>query len=144
MRHALGPTSPLLPSLLRLGGVLQGVISVPQLSPIVRSVDEIVEKLPVTLSLLISATDHCNECGADTWLLAGLQPDRMVDRVVTSVVAIALAIPSFWLALILAAIFAVQLGWLPVAGYVSFRESPVYGHIRSCCPQSLCQPMRLP
>jgi len=44
---------------------------------------------------------------------------------VTSVVAVALAIPSFWLALLLASVFAVQFGLLPVAGYTAFRESPL-------------------
>jgi peptide/nickel transport system permease protein len=57
--------------------------------------------------------------------VAGLRPGRWVDRAVTSVVAVALAIPSFWLALLLASVFAVQFGLLPVAGYTAFRESPL-------------------
>jgi peptide/nickel transport system permease protein len=124
MRHALGLDQPVIVQFVTwLGGVLQGDFGASTFTnrPVV---DEIVEKLPVTLSLLIGATVIATTAGLTLGFLAGLQPDSMVDRVVTSVVAIALAIPSFWLALILAAIFAVQLGWLPVAGYVSFRESP--------------------
>ncbi|MGH8846645.1 MAG: ABC transporter permease, partial [Polaromonas sp.] len=34
-----------------------------------------------------------------------------------------LSIPSFWLGLVLLLLFGLQLGWLPVVGYVSFGES---------------------
>jgi peptide/nickel transport system permease protein len=54
-----------------------------------------------------------------------LRPDRWIDRAVTSIVVVALAIPSFWLALLLTAVFSVQLGLLPVAGYIPFHESPL-------------------
>src|SRR3712207_6939214 len=46
--------------------------------------------------------------GLTVGFLAGLRPGSWVDRAVTSVVAVALAIPSFWLALLLASVFAVQ------------------------------------
>jgi peptide/nickel transport system permease protein len=40
-----------------------------------------------------------------------------------------LAIPTYWLGLILLLLFAVQWKWLPVSGYVAFREDPV-GNIK--------------
>lgn len=48
--------------------------------------------------------------------LAAMRPNSWVDRTALSVAVSAQAIPSFWLGLILIVIFAVQLGWFPVAG----------------------------
>lgn len=124
MRRALGLDQPVIIQFVTwLGKILQGDFGSSTFTnrPVV---DEIVEKLPVTLSLLIGASVIATSVGLTLGFLAGLRPAGLVDRVVTSVVAVALAIPSFWLALILAAIFAVHFGWLPVAGYVPFRESP--------------------
>jgi peptide/nickel transport system permease protein len=87
-------------------------------------VNELIEKLPVTLSLLVGATVIAITVGLTLGFMAGLRPGSAVDRAVTSVVAVALAIPSFWLALLLGSVFAVQFGLLPVAGYTPFRESP--------------------
>ena len=39
--------------------------------------------------------------------------------------SLAIAMPSFWVALLLVTVFAVQLHWLPPFGYVPFGESPV-------------------
>jgi peptide/nickel transport system permease protein len=124
MRHALGLDQPVVIQFFTwLGGILQGDFGASTFTnrPVV---DEISEKLPVTLSLLVGATVIATTVGLTFGFLAGLRPASWVDRVVTSVVAVALAIPSFWLALLLAAIFAVQFRLLPVAGYVPFHESP--------------------
>jgi peptide/nickel transport system permease protein len=125
MRHALGLDQPVvIQFFMWLEGILHGDFGVSTFTsrPVV---DEIVEKLPVTLSLLFGAAVICITLGLRLGFLAGLRPGSWIDRAVTSVVAIALAIPSFWLALLLVAIFAVHLGLLPVAGYVAFRENPL-------------------
>ncbi|MFS9605678.1 ABC transporter permease subunit, partial [Klebsiella pneumoniae] len=41
-----------------------------------------------------------------------------------SVATLLLSIPSFWLGLLLLHAFGIQLGWLPVVGYVSFAQAP--------------------
>jgi peptide/nickel transport system permease protein len=124
MRHALGLDQPVVIQFFTwFVGVLHGDFGVSTFTnrPVV---GELIEKFPVTLSLLAGATVIAVALGLTLGFLAGLRPGRWIDRAVTSVVAVALAIPSFWLALLLAAIFAVHLGLLPVAGYASFRESP--------------------
>jgi len=135
MRHELGLDQPVVVQFFHwLGGILQGDFGASTFTnrPVV---NELIEKFPVTLSMLIGAAVIAVTFGLTLGFLAGLRPHSWVDRAVTSVVAVALAIPSFWLALLLGSIFAVQLGLLPVAGYVPFRESPLlwaYGLILPC------------
>ena len=44
---------------------------------------------------------------------AALHPNGLIDRGVLVYVSVALAIPSFWLAIVLVLVFAVRLRWLP-------------------------------
>lgn len=82
------------------------------------------DAIPVTLSLLIAATALAVAIGLAVGGFAGLRAGSWADRLVTSAVSASLAIPSFWLALLLAYFFAVKLRILPVAGYTTFAESP--------------------
>ena len=49
---------------------------------------------------------------------------------VNGITQLGIAIPSFWLAILLMLIFGVKLGWLPINGYVPWGVSPL-GFIRS-------------
>ena len=49
--------------------------------------------------------------------LGGMARAGIVDQVVSGLAMLAANVPSFWLGLILIQIFAVRLGWFPVAGY---------------------------
>src|SRR6266404_2249382 len=42
---------------------------------------------------------------------------KWIDQVFTGVAMIGASVPSFWFGLILMQVFAVRLGWFPVAGY---------------------------
>jgi ABC-type dipeptide/oligopeptide/nickel transport system permease component len=46
-------------------------------------------------------------------ITAALRPNSLVDRGVLVYVSLALATPSFWLAVVLVLVFSVRLGWLP-------------------------------
>ena len=48
--------------------------------------------------------------------LAAVQPGRWADRVVAWLTYLSIALPSFWLGLMLIYLFAVTLGWLPAGG----------------------------
>lgn len=105
-----------------LGNVLQGDFGISYFTdrPVTRM---IMERLPVTLSLMFSATVISLAVGIGLGFAAGLFPDGWADRIVTSIVSLLLAVPSFWLALMLVIVFAVNLGWLPVAGYTPIDQS---------------------
>jgi peptide/nickel transport system permease protein len=55
-------------------------------------------------------------------LLAAWRQDKPLDLAVVSLASLTLAIPSFWLGLLLLLVFGLKLQWLPVVGYVPFSE----------------------
>jgi peptide/nickel transport system permease protein len=58
-------------------------------------------------------------------LAAAWRRDTPLDLAVVGAASLVLAVPSFWLGLILLLVFGLKLGWLPVVGYVPFSESAV-------------------
>src|SRR6478609_470493 len=55
--------------------------------------------------------------GVPAGIASAVWRGRTVDQVVSGLAMLAANVPSFWLGLIVIQIFAVRLGWLPVAGY---------------------------
>jgi peptide/nickel transport system permease protein len=56
-------------------------------------------------------------------MLAAWRQNGRLDLAVLGAASLVLAVPSFWLGLILLLIFGVWLQWLPVVGYIPFSES---------------------
>ncbi|AGB44165.1 ABC-type dipeptide/oligopeptide/nickel transport system, permease component [Mesorhizobium australicum WSM2073] len=78
--------------------------------------DVILERLPTTLVLMVSATALSFGLGSVLGIYAGARPGSFRDRFL-SVASLALyAVPGFWLGLVLIVIFAVDLRWLPIGG----------------------------
>jgi peptide/nickel transport system permease protein len=80
-------------------------------------------RLPVTLSLVVGATVLAAAVGALLGVLSATRGTAL-RRVVDVLSLLGSALPNFWVALVLSAVFAVALGWFPATGYVTFRESP--------------------
>jgi peptide/nickel transport system permease protein len=85
----------------------------------------ILDRLPVTLSLAGLAMLISIPVAATLGAIAGANEGSPADRLITVFASIGMAMPSFWIGLLLALFFAVQLGLLPATGYVSFTEDPV-------------------
>ncbi|MGD0748291.1 MAG: ABC transporter permease [Acidimicrobiales bacterium] len=84
----------------------------------------IAARFPVTLSVAVGGMFVAIVIGIPAGVLSGLHQGTARDRMVTVGSSIAVAIPDFWLAMILVIVFAVKLEWLPALGYTPFTQSP--------------------
>ena len=85
----------------------------------------IVERLPVTLSLTALALVVAMLVAIPAGLVAGTRAGKISDKVATIASSIGVAMPSFWLALVLLLLFAIWNPWLPATGYVPLEQGPV-------------------
>jgi peptide/nickel transport system permease protein len=79
-------------------------------------------RFPVTLSMAIGGLVVTLLIGIPAGLLAGTRQGRVADRATTVGSSAAIAIPDFWLAMVLVVIFAVKLHVLPAIGYVGLSD----------------------
>ena len=79
--------------------------------------DLIAQGLPVTLKLGIAALALAVIAGVLLGLLAGARRNSPADHAVMGVAIAGIAVPNFVVAPLLALVFGVQLGWLPVGGW---------------------------
>jgi peptide/nickel transport system permease protein len=86
--------------------------------------DELRARVPVTASLVLGSVLFALLVGIPLGVLGGMRPGTKTDSAVTAVASLGIAMPSFWLAMILIIVFGLELDWLPVRGYVAFAESP--------------------
>jgi peptide/nickel transport system permease protein len=78
--------------------------------------DLIVERIPATLQLTFSALVVGYGVGIPLGLFSAVNHRRWFDQIARVLSVLGIALPSFWLALILIIVFSVNLGWLPMAG----------------------------
>ena len=83
----------------------------------------ILERIPATLLLTMSALVVGYVVGIPLGLFAALNHRRWFDQVARVFSVLGIALPSFWLALILIIVFSVKLGWLPMTGMRDVTKS---------------------
>lgn len=82
-----------------------------------RPVAELVaERVPATFVLALAAIAVAASIGLPVGALAAARRGGTLDRLALGVSLAAVATPSFWIGPMLVLVFAVGLGWLPVAG----------------------------
>jgi peptide/nickel transport system permease protein len=74
-------------------------------------------RLGVTMSLMIGSTVVIAVLGVIIGLASALR-EGWVGRLIDSLSLVGFALPSFWIAIVLVAVFAVALRWFPATGYV--------------------------
>lgn len=80
------------------------------------TVDLLAERLPITLSLGLSALGFAVALGIPLGVLAALRPNSWIDRLALALSVVGQAMPTFWFSLLLILLFGVTLRWLPISG----------------------------
>ncbi len=123
VNHALGLDRPIGARFLSFwGDTLRGNLGQSLLTG--ESVKEsIANALPVTLSLTIVATLLTGLLGVALGVLSAIRGGWM-DRLVRGGTSVGMALPTFWLGVILVFVFSVKLRLLPATGFTSLASSP--------------------
>lgn len=122
VRHNLGLDQPVHIRYLRyLGGILHGDLgkSLVRHEPIA---DFLKRGIPPTFILATTAIIIALVLGVVLGVFASLKPNTWIDRIMMASLLVGVSVPNYVLGPVLILIFAVKLGWLPVAGW----GEPVY------------------
>ena len=79
-------------------------------------VSAITERMPATIELAIAAMLFAGLAAIPLGIIAAVRAGTAVDHAATAIALVGISVPSFWVGPILALVFAVELGWLPVSG----------------------------
>ena len=82
------------------------------------------DRFPITLQLTIASFVISLLIALPAGIVAAYRRNSLLDRVMTIVALAGVAIPSFWLGILMILLFAVEVRWLPPSGWVSFGSSP--------------------
>lgn len=86
---------------------------------------DMLQRLPATMELAFASTLLACLIGIPLGFRAAIRRNSRADHVVRNVAGVSAAMPIFWLGLILAFVFAYQLGWLPgPVGRLGLSDNP--------------------
>ena len=115
-RHALGLDRPILTQYVDYLGDLTRLDFGESLWQRRPAIDVIKEHLPYTMSLVFLSVALALVLAVPLGTMAAMKPGSPRDQLTTATSLLGLSMPEFWVGLLLIVIFAVQLGWFPVAG----------------------------
>jgi ABC-type dipeptide/oligopeptide/nickel transport system permease component len=117
IRHQLGLDQPIYLQYVRhIAGILQGDFGFSttyQGSPFIH----IIDRIPATLALTVAAILVTIVIGVPGGILAAVYHNRLLDYGISLSVVGLLAVPNFWLGLLMMSFLSVQMGWLPSFGF---------------------------
>lgn len=85
----------------------------------------LMDRIPVTLELASLSLVFSVVIGVPLGMVAAIRRNTWVDAAVSVLSVSALAMPFFWIGILLIMLFTLRLGLLPPSGYVPFTEDPV-------------------
>src|SRR5688572_6915051 len=116
LRRRLGLDRPLLEQYgLFLGGLVRGDLgtSLRTGAPVT---DQILERMPATMELAAAAMLVAIGFSIPLGIAAAVWRGTAIDHAAMTLALTGVSIPNFWLGPLLAIVFAIELGWLPVSG----------------------------
>jgi peptide/nickel transport system permease protein len=81
-------------------------------------------RMSVTIPLTLMAMILSASIGLPIGVLAARKRGSLADRALTVLARIGVAVPNFWLGMLLVLLFSVTLRWLPPGGFVPWGENP--------------------
>lgn len=124
LRRQLGLDLPLWQRYLDwLAGAVRGDLGTSIVSP-QPVVTQLNQGLAVSIPLALGAVGVAWIIGTGLGVFAAAE-GRWVSRALDVLALIGMALPTFWIALLLSNVFGVELKWLPATGFVPFADSPV-------------------
>lgn len=84
--------------------------------------DQIIARLPATLQLAGFALVIGMAIAFPLGIIAAMNPNSPIDFFASIISQVGVAIPDFWLSILLVLLFSSTLGWLPPSGYTPLTE----------------------
>lgn len=84
--------------------------------------DEIMVRLPITIELSIYSILITIVLGLIAGIISATKQHSLADTGIMLVALVGVSLPSFWLGMTLIYVFSSKLGWLPVAGWDSWKH----------------------
>jgi peptide/nickel transport system substrate-binding protein len=126
-RHALGlDVAPMRRYFLWVRGMLHGDFGLSFTYRIPVS-ELIAERLPVSLPLAVLALLFSTAIAFPVGFLSAARRGRMSETILTGVTQLGLAIPNFWLGMLLVMLFAVRLHWVSAGGFPGWNAGILVG-----------------
>lgn len=94
----------------------------------------IIERLPVTIHLGISALIIGSTLGVAFGVICAVRRGTWIDTVFTCLANLGITVPSFWLGILLIYLFSLKLGLLPPCGYTAPWEDLIMSVRKSIMP----------
>lgn len=122
LREDMGLNDPIYIQYLKwLKNVLKGDFGISLLNA-ASVTEKIVTRLPVTLELTLLAMLIAVAIALPMGVLSATHRNSFLDTIASFVSMIGVAVPHFWLAMMLVILFAVNLHWLPASGFTPISE----------------------
>jgi peptide/nickel transport system permease protein len=86
---------------------------------------EIGTYFPITASIVLAAITLGLLIGVTAGVIAGMRPGSLLDKLLMFGTTLGIAVPNFWLAMVLISIFAINLEWFPALGFTKFTDDPM-------------------
>lgn len=83
---------------------------------------QITQRLPTTLQLAALALLIGMLIAFPLGIISAVRPGSVIDTIATFISQLGVAVPDFWMAILLVLLFSTTLDWLPPSGYTPFSE----------------------
>ena len=124
LRHEMGLDRPIVVQYaIWVGHLAQGNLGVSARSGVAVT-SLLAEKAPATLELVVAAVVFGLCLAVPLGATSAVRRRGPLELATKTLSLLGLAIPVYWLGLLLLLLFAVRLSWLPVSGYVPFNAGP--------------------